>query len=432
MVKTLLLGGAMLLATSAMAQDAPEALYIVGAFTNWETPDKGGGLPLKDLTGDGTYVGVFDVEKDQASFKIFTSKEGNWSDQSTYFGCEYGLDNFVWSNQPLSITCSHETQSDITIQYWEGGSMEVMVTNIGDGDWRVTVMGPDQPVYPGFDPVATLYMGFSDPVYSPDGFNAYRPMTRTGFQTFEDNYFFDGDGESPLMVNFWSGNISARHFYGPENADEALTPELGEVQSFKGVDCDNFWKTAENWSGGRMKVTADLNTMEFTFEKVEDCIYLIGSPQGWNINSDAMKLPETGKMGNYEGTFTMPEDDDSPIFRFYNQLGDWNSGSWGSQEEDMPIDLPLDGAETTTEWVWGKGSWQIHGVEGCSLTFKVNSYDRTVTIINNDYDDTTSINAVNVGEDKAIYFDLMGRRIAEPKKGIYLRQSNGKVTKILR
>lgn len=421
----------MLLAASSMAQEAPEALYVVGAFNNWETPEYGGGDPLIDYYGDGTYIGVFDVEKDQASFKIFTSREGNWSDQSTYFGCEYGLDNFVWSNQPLSITCSYETQSDITIPYWEGGKMEVMVTNLGDGDWRVTVTGPDQPVYPGFDPVATLCMGFSDPEYSPDGFIAYRPMTRTGFQTFEDNYFFDGDGESPLMVNFWSGKMPDRYFYGPEKADEALTPEIGVVQTFKGTpDCKNFWTTTENWSGGRMKVTADLNTMEFTFEKVENCIYLIGSPQGWDINSGAMKLPETGGMGHYEATFTMTED--SPIFRFYNDLGDWETGSWGSQVDDSPIDLPLDGAETTTDWVWGKGSWQLHGVEGCSLTFKVNYYDRTVTIINNDYDDTTGINAVNISEDNAIYFDLMGRRIAEPKKGIYLRQSNGKVTKILR
>ncbi|MDE5881819.1 MAG: hypothetical protein K2H60_08825, partial [Muribaculaceae bacterium] len=349
MVRNLLLGGAMLLATSAMAQDAPEALYVVGAFTNWVTPDNGGGLPLYDLTGDGTYTGSFDVEKDQASFKIFTSREGNWNDQSTYFGCEYGLDNFVWSDKPLTLTCNYDTQTNIQIPFWEGGPMQVMVTNLGEDNWRVTIKGPDQPEYPGFDPIAHLYMSFNTPDSPPDEYLSTRPMTRTGFQTFEDNFYFSGNGESPLMVNFWSGLLAPRN-YGPENADDTLNPELGVVQTFKGVpDCDNFWKTAENWSGGRMKVTADLNTMEFTFEEVEDYIYLIGSPQGWDINSDAMTLPETGDMGHYEATFTMTED--SPIFRFYNQLGDWETGSWGSQVNDEPVELPLDGAETTTDWV---------------------------------------------------------------------------------
>ncbi|MDE6335368.1 MAG: hypothetical protein K2L34_02245, partial [Muribaculaceae bacterium] len=261
MVKTLLLGGAMLLATSAMAQDAPEALYVVGAFTNWETPDYGGGIPLYDYNGDGSYTGTIQVDANQAEFKIFTSREGNWNDPSTYFGCAYGLDNVVWRDRPLEIICNNEGQSNIQILNWAGGPMDLIVTNVGEGNWSVEVLGYEQPEYPGYDPVYTLCMGFSDPVYSPDGFNTYRPMTRTGFQTFEDNYYFTGDGESPLMVNFWSGKIPDRYFYGPEKADEALTPELGVVQTFKGVpDCNNFWKTPENWAGGRMKVTADLNT----------------------------------------------------------------------------------------------------------------------------------------------------------------------------
>lgn len=419
----------MLLTATAMAQDAPEALYVVGAFNQWELPRYGTAIPLYDNYGDGTYTGHFFVEEGQAQFKIFTSIEGDWMDQSTYFGCENSSGNFVWGDRPLDLTCNYDTQANIDIQLWTGGPMELVVTNLGEGDWRVTVIGPDQQPYPGFDPITTLCMGFSTPDY-PDGFNVYRPMTNTGFQTFEDNYYFSGDGISPLMINFWSGRSPNRYFYGPEKADEPLNPEIDKIETFKGIpDCANFW-TVDNWAGGRMKVTADLNTMEFSFEKIENCIYLIGSPQGWDITSGAMKLPETGGMGNYEATFTMTEND--PIFRFYNELGNWESGSWGSQYEDSPIELPLEGETTTTEWVWGKGSWQIHGVEGCSLTLKVNYYDRTVTIINNDYDDTTGVEAISVGEDNVIYFDLMGRRIAEPKKGVYLRQTNGKVSKVMR
>ena len=282
-----------------MAQEAPEALYVVGQFNDWYTPDYGGGFPLYDNNGDGTFTGSFYVEAGQAEFKIFTSRDGNWNDPSTYFGCESSVGNYVWSDKPLELTCNHETQQNIGIQLWNGGIMELFVTNLGEGNWRVTVAGPEQDPYPGFDPISTLCMGFSNPEY-PSGFNVYRPMTSTGFQTFEDNYYFQGDGETPLKINFWSGKIPNRYFYGPENVDEPLSPVLDEILTLKGsAGCENFW-TVENWPGGRMKVTADLNTMEFSFEQVENCIYLIGSPQGWDINSGSMRLPEIGGMGQYE------------------------------------------------------------------------------------------------------------------------------------
>lgn len=108
-------------------------------------------------------------------------------------------------------------------------------------------------------------------------------------------------------------------------------------------------------------------------------VYVIGKPQGWDINSDAMFVSETDPGSNiYTGSINVAADEF--IFRFYTVLGDWESNSLGSQEEDNPIDIDTEVTDDVYfgDVVNGKGSWQYPGWEGGSVDIELNLNDNTV------------------------------------------------------
>lgn len=58
-------------------------------------------------------------------------------------------------------------------------------------------------------------------------------------------------------------------------------------------------------------------------------IYFIGSPQKWDINNGSLKIEETGVSTDlYMGAVNVPAGEQ--LFRFYTELGDWNTGSIGA------------------------------------------------------------------------------------------------------
>lgn len=108
-------------------------------------------------------------------------------------------------------------------------------------------------------------------------------------------------------------------------------------------------------------------------------IYLVGSPEGWS-GPDAShadhyaewrlfeKADEIGSKVYY-GTFTF---DAAPMFRFYTALTGWDADSYGSQEEDNPIDVEINADGTGTyDLVKGKGSFNFPGFGGGTMTLVV-------------------------------------------------------------
>ncbi len=117
-------------------------------------------------------------------------------------------------------------------------------------------------------------------------------------------------------------------------------------------------------------------------------LYVIGQPTGWDINNDAVYLEETG-IGTkiYNGTFYIGEGDFQ--FRFYSELGDWESYSVGSQDADSPVDISFnaDGMYTGTVYMGkakgdklGKGSWQNSSWTGGNLEVTVNLKEMTIVM----------------------------------------------------
>lgn len=97
-------------------------------------------------------------------------------------------------------------------------------------------------------------------------------------------------------------------------------------------------------------------------------LYVIGSIQGWNINSSNYYLVSYENNGIFTGELGVPAD---AQFRFYSELGDWETNSYGSQTADAGIDITLPGGIYEGTLVSGKGSWifpaDAEGTYNCTV-----------------------------------------------------------------
>lgn len=97
-------------------------------------------------------------------------------------------------------------------------------------------------------------------------------------------------------------------------------------------------------------------------------LYVIGSIQGWNINSSNYYLVSYENNGIFTGELGIPA---GGQFRFYTELGDWETNSYGSQATDAGIEITLPGGIYDGALVVGKGSWifpaDAEGTYNCTV-----------------------------------------------------------------
>lgn len=117
-------------------------------------------------------------------------------------------------------------------------------------------------------------------------------------------------------------------------------------------------------------------------------IYLIGSPQGWDVAKGTMPIDEAeAGIGSdiYSGVYQI---ENGALFRFYKELGDWgNDGalpSIGSGPEDntkvvAQMDVEDNPGLFEGDCTPGKGSWEIAGWDGSWLKLTVNLVNNTVS-----------------------------------------------------
>lgn len=172
------------------------------------------------------------------------------------------------------------------------------------------------------------------------------------------------------------------------------------VNALYGIDADNYSPDplpvavrvhavlpnapqSEIWSN-----VINLKVSTYVPVKEPGKLYLIGKPGGWDINSDKLVLNETGIATKiYYGNVFIPADEFT--FRFYSQLGDWESYSIGSQDEDKAIDIAFnseglyEGSVSMSTAVGdknGKGSWNVADWPGGNVEITVNLKDMTITM----------------------------------------------------
>lgn len=116
-------------------------------------------------------------------------------------------------------------------------------------------------------------------------------------------------------------------------------------------------------------------------------LWLVGQPQGWNINESNMWVEETVEGSNiYSGNFYIEAGKFQ--FRFYSELGDWDAYSIGAQDEDNPVNITFtDGVYSgdvvvynEAEGILGKGSWQDSSWSGGNVEVVIDLNDNTITM----------------------------------------------------
>lgn len=140
---------------------------------------------------------------------------------------------------------------------------------------------------------------------------------------------------------------------------------------------------SEIWSNA-----ININVSSYIPVKEPGKLYVIGAPSGWDINNDEISLDETG-IGTkiFTGVFFI--DAEKFQFRLYSKLGDWESFSIGSQDDDNPVDISFNAAGVYEGKIFmgkkkgdklGKGSWQDASWPGGNVEVTVNTKEMTITI----------------------------------------------------
>lgn len=114
--------------------------------------------------------------------------------------------------------------------------------------------------------------------------------------------------------------------------------------------------------------------------KLPATIYLIGQPQGWDINNGSMILsePENGIGSDiYTGTFDISADDAASGFRFYTTLGSWGDngvlpsiGAAADDGDNQSVSVD-DSGSYSGSCVAGKGNWNITNWPGGAMKITV-------------------------------------------------------------
>lgn len=275
-----------------------------------------------------------------------------------------------------------------------------------------------------------------EPVYTPassDSFELLQPALQNQYYELTEDGTFDIDCKS--MPNFGSGHPVGPTIYG---AQVSLTPDFidavvdgdGNVvtpASYIAINASNtgskmtfndsnlaeaicqlqgltkddagyvFTSTTVVYLRGTCRVDgiagSDVVSKNYvTLNKVmpyfaipsPGFIYFVGAPEGWAGPSaanaehyeDWKMFEKDDEIGSkvYYATFDVNAGD--AIFRFYTALTGWDDDSYGSQEEDNPLEFALDAAGGYAgKIVKGKGSFSFPSWPGGLMSIKVDMSD---------------------------------------------------------
>ncbi len=97
-------------------------------------------------------------------------------------------------------------------------------------------------------------------------------------------------------------------------------------------------------------------------------LYVVGSIQGWDINSSNYFLRDREGSNVYTGELGIPN---GAQFRFYKELGNWDTNGYGSQVDDAGINITVTDGVYEGALVSGKGSWifpaDAEGTYNCTV-----------------------------------------------------------------
>ena len=169
-----------------------------------------------------------------------------------------------------------------------------------------------------------------------------------------------------------------------ENGDQSMSGILTDIDAQSGmIDKPGKYEFKLSFSYNQDTKLTEANYMIYP---LADAVYMIGSPQGWNIDAANLYLEETQAGSNiYQGTIYVGAGEFS--FRFYHQTGNWDLFSIGSQNADSGVDITFTDGQYSgpvfqegVNCESGKGSWSYGSWEGGYIEFTLNLNDFTIVM----------------------------------------------------
>ncbi len=468
-----MLGAAMSILPT-FADDAPEALYLVGSVNDWTLPgsesfDAARFSATPDAANPGHYTFVYERQQGEMYpvyfiFKLFSSKANSWEDSSVVYGSSKYQEGPLFSDAPATFTIDSDAHS---IELTEQGTSNISFCNYYGGkvtidvDWTAKTLSIAAEGQPVSNPEALYLVGDLTDWNSTIklDYNSTKSVYEGTFENVAANKGTFKIFTTPT-VNWNDNSLYVGAMYGPVTL---FAPETEIKEAILGnASCDNCGMA--NFGGGNFTVEVDWQNWNYSFypsegsipEKPEsaEVIYLVGSPQNWTITSNAMPLQKIGD-DTYYGNFNIDAGD--LIFRFYTELGEWGeNGSLPSIGSG-----PYDGQSVSVEFsngvyngpcVYGKGNWSIPGWSGGDLEITVDLGSMTVKfddgtgtgikVVSTENSMVVRNNILSTADNASItLYTVAGKRIASANgslalsdlpKGIYVAVSAGKTLKVVK
>lgn len=117
----------------------------------------------------------------------------------------------------------------------------------------------------------------------------------------------------------------------------------------------------------------------------EDVIYLIGAPNGWDIDSSNLVLTKANEDSDmYTGTFNIAEGEF--MFRFYKALGEWDLNSIGAAASGDNIAISFSSSQGTNTYVGdvygnSKANFWVENWPGGEIEIWLDLDDYTIRIV---------------------------------------------------
>ncbi|MCH5228174.1 MAG: leucine-rich repeat protein [Muribaculaceae bacterium] len=177
-------------------------------------------------------------------------------------------------------------------------------------------------------PEETIYL-----VGSPTGWSietSNMPLSKIADGIYSGTYYINaGD----LFFRFYTqlgnwdvGSIAAQY------VDIAVPTELTDgIYMGNCVDGKGSWMI-ENWEGGYLTMTVDLNNMKVGYYKnleasLPECLYIPGNLNGWTLGEYSKLLPQGGEKGIYKGVFDVSNGSMGEFV--ITTLPDWSGAQFG-------------------------------------------------------------------------------------------------------
>ena len=181
--------------------------------------------------------------------------------------------------------------------------------------------------------------------------------------------------------------IAPQSAVGTEEWGKLLGPETNGDTSAEGILVSEKAESGKITEPGRYEITINLESMTYKITHLENVIYLIGAPSGWDINNGTMYLSETADGTNiYSGVVRV--DAGKFGFRFYSQLGSWDANSIGAKNANNDnLDVTFvngvfegDVFQAGVNCSDGKGNWQVNDWAGGALEITLDLNSNKITM----------------------------------------------------